>query len=98
MQKGLDKSSPISNIISMKTAISIPDKIFTEVEKVVKEDKFSRSKIITIALEEFLEKRKAKKLLDALNLVYSDAELPEELASREASKKNFIKNVIKEEY
>ena len=82
----------------MKTAISIPDKIFKEVEKIAKENHYSRSEVFVIAIREYLEKRKSKKLLDALNEAYSAAESPEEYTVREEGKKLHSKTVRKERY
>jgi len=83
----------------MKTAVSIPDNVFKEVEKVAKEYNRSRSEVVVIALKEFLEKLKSKKLLDALNKAYSDVEeFSEEKTLREKSKKYYAKKVLKEKY
>ena len=83
----------------MKTAVSIPDDIFREVEKVAKEHNYSRSEVFAIALREFLEKLKSQNLLDTLNKVYSEAEeFSEEKTLREKSKKYYAKKVLKEKY
>ena len=82
----------------MKTAISIPDKILKEVEKIAKENHYTRSEVFVIAVREYLEKRKSKKLLDALNEAYSAAESPEEYTVREEGKKLHSKTVRKERY
>jgi metal-responsive CopG/Arc/MetJ family transcriptional regulator len=82
----------------MKTAISIPDKIFKEVEKIAKENHYSRSEVFVTAIREYLEKRKSKKLLDALNETYSAAESTEEYTVREKGKKRYGKTVRKERY
>jgi Arc/MetJ-type ribon-helix-helix transcriptional regulator len=42
----------------MKAAISIPDPLFKEAQTAVKELGISRSKLIRIALEEFLKRRR----------------------------------------
>jgi metal-responsive CopG/Arc/MetJ family transcriptional regulator len=79
----------------MKTALSIPDEIFKEVEKFAKEHHFSRSEVFVIAVKEFLKKLASKKLLDALNNAYSDVESPEEKTLRVKSKKYYINRVLK---
>jgi metal-responsive CopG/Arc/MetJ family transcriptional regulator len=79
----------------MKTALSIPDEIFREVEKFAKEHHFSRSEVFVIAVKEFLKKLESKKLLDALNNAYSDVESPEEKTLRVKSKKYYINRVLK---
>ena len=82
----------------MTTAVSIPDEVFKEVDKTAKEFNYSRSELFTIAVKEFLEKIKSKKLLDALNKAYSEVESPEEITLRQKSKKYYAKKVLKETY
>lgn len=82
----------------MKTAISIPDEIFKEVEKFAKEHNYSRSEVFVIALQEFLKKLESRKLLEALNDAYSVAETPEEKSIREKGKKYYAKKVLKSKY
>ncbi len=81
----------------MKTAISLPNEIFKEVEKFSKEHQYSRSEVFAMAVKEFLEKRKSKELLNVLNEVYSESESPEEITVREKGKRYFTKNILKEE-
>ncbi len=82
----------------MKTAISIPDQLFKEVEKFAQEHNYSRSEVFVIAIKDFLEKLQSKKLLEAINRAYSDVELQEEKTIREESKKHYSKRVLKEKY
>ena len=79
----------------MKTALSIPDEIFREVEKFAEEHHYSRSEVSVIAVKEFLKKLESKKLFDALNNAYSDIESPEEKILREKSKKYYIGRVLR---
>ena len=44
----------------MKTAISVPDEMFKEIEEVTKECDCSRSQVFVMAAREFLERRKSK--------------------------------------
>ncbi len=80
----------------MKTAISLPNKIFEEVEKFSKEHQYSRSKVFAMAVKEFLEKKKTEEVLNALNEVYSEAETPEEITVREKGKRYFARKILKE--
>lgn len=82
----------------MKTAISIPDDVFKEVEQTAREYNYSRSELFTIAVKEFLEKIKSRKLLDALNDVYSEQETTEETALRQKSKRHYARRLLKEPY
>jgi metal-responsive CopG/Arc/MetJ family transcriptional regulator len=79
----------------MKTAISIPDEIFEEVDKFSKEHRTSRSEVFAMAVKDFLEKLKSKELLDALNEAYSEPESREETTVRERSKKYYRKKIVK---
>lgn len=81
----------------MKVAISIQDEIFKEVESTAKQLHCSRSEVFSMAVKEFLEKMKSKKLLKALNEAYSEEETPEETGVREAAKKLYAR-VPKEKY
>lgn len=82
----------------MKTAISIPDDIFKEIDKTAKEYNYSRSEIFTLAVKEFLEKIKSRKLLDAINEAYSEPESAEETSLRQKSKKYYSRKILKESY
>ncbi len=80
----------------MKTAISIPEDILEEAEKIAKEQHFSRSALFTIAVREYIDRIKSKRLLDALNETYSGAESPEDADLRQKSKKYYSRKVLKE--
>ncbi|MCL4457078.1 MAG: ribbon-helix-helix domain-containing protein [Nitrospirae bacterium] len=82
----------------MKTAISVPDELFKEVEDFAAKHKYSRSEVFVIAVKDFLKRLESRKLLDALNAAYSEEETPEEKALREAGKKRYVKTVLKEKY
>ncbi|MGE5174524.1 MAG: CopG family ribbon-helix-helix protein [Betaproteobacteria bacterium] len=73
----------------MKTAISVPDEVFREVEKVAKERHSSRSEVIVTAVKEYLERRKSSALLSALNQAYGTAETTEEYEVRKKAKKRY---------
>ncbi len=80
----------------MKTAISVPDDVFREVEKVAKERHSSRSEVIVAALREYLERRKSRELLNALNEAYGTAETTEEYEVRKKAKKRYGRALRKE--
>ena len=82
----------------MKTAISMPDEIFNEVNKFAKEHNYSRSEVFVIAIQDFLKKEEARKLLEALNEVYSEIETSEERTLREKTRKYYSKKVLREKY
>lgn len=82
----------------MKTAISIPDEIFREVEEFAKEHKYSRSEVFAIAAKDFLERLKSRELLKTLDKLYSDIETPEDAKLRKRALKHYAKRVLKEPY
>jgi metal-responsive CopG/Arc/MetJ family transcriptional regulator len=51
----------------MKTAISLPDPLFEEVEAAAKDLGMSRSKLIQTALEEFLKRRREDAITESIN-------------------------------
>jgi metal-responsive CopG/Arc/MetJ family transcriptional regulator len=94
MNKSIDNGIIISHTICMKTAISVPDHIFEEVDKLARESKTSRSQIFCIAVEEYLTKIKARKVLEALNSVYADEETAEEKLLRAKTKEYYERKVL----
>jgi metal-responsive CopG/Arc/MetJ family transcriptional regulator len=80
----------------MKTAISVPDDIFQEVDKLAKDHNCSRSEVFVIAVKQYLEKLKSQEILAALNMTYSEQESLEERSFRKKSKRHFSKKVLKE--
>ncbi len=85
-----------SNTIGMKTAISIPDDLFKEVDKLAKEKKTSRSRIFCKAVEHYLEKTKSQRLLKELNIAYAQEDSPEEKRRRKKSAEYYKNKVLKE--
>jgi len=57
---------------SVKTAISLEESLFNQVEVLAKEMKLPRSRLFTLAIEEFLHRRRNKELLESLNAAYGD--------------------------
>jgi metal-responsive CopG/Arc/MetJ family transcriptional regulator len=52
---------------TVKTAISLEDSLFKEVEALAKKMKVSRSRLFALALEEFLRRHQNQQLLEQLN-------------------------------
>ncbi len=55
----------------MKTAISIPDPIFAEAERVSQRLGLSRSRLYTIAIEKLLKSHRTKGVREALDALYA---------------------------
>lgn len=58
----------------MKTAVSLPDSLFAEGEKLAKKLKITRSDLYQEALANYLEYHNDKQLLERLNQVYANNE------------------------
>lgn len=54
----------------MKTAISIPDKIFTAAEKTAKRLGISRSELYATAVRDYVQSHVAEEITEKLNQVY----------------------------
>jgi metal-responsive CopG/Arc/MetJ family transcriptional regulator len=55
----------------VKTAISIPDRVFRAAERAAKRQKVSRSRFYTQAVEAYLKRQSDKRITEALNAVYA---------------------------
>ncbi|MDJ0729032.1 MAG: hypothetical protein QNJ33_03480 [Crocosphaera sp.] len=56
----------------MKTAISIPDNIFTEAEELAKKLQISRSELYTLAITAYLKNSLSSQITEKLDQVYQD--------------------------
>ena len=85
MNKSIDNSEIYSHTHGMKIAISIPDHLCEEVSRLAKRNKTSRSQIFRTAVEEYLERLRAHKLLEDLNSAYAQEETLSEKLLRKKS-------------
>jgi metal-responsive CopG/Arc/MetJ family transcriptional regulator len=56
----------------MRTAVSIPDDVYSEAEELLRRLKLSRSELYAAALREFLARHSDDTVTAALNRVYDD--------------------------
>jgi len=56
----------------MKTAISLPDRLYTDAEKTAKAMGVPRSRLYAIALEEFIKRHKKERITKQLDELYAD--------------------------
>lgn len=63
----------------MKTAISIPDKIFESAEKMAKRLGVSRSELYVSAIQEYLARHTDEHVTEELNNIYSDTKAENQL-------------------
>lgn len=62
----------------MKTAISLEDELLMKADRTARQMGISRSRLLSLALESYLRKRRNKETLDQLNRVYAGEPGPEE--------------------
>ena len=65
---------------NVKTAISIPQPLFEQVEALTREMPISRSRLFVLAVEDFMHHYENERLLERLNAAYTDAPEPDERA------------------
>ena len=65
---------------NIKTAISMEEPLFEEIEALAEELEVSRSHLFALAAREFIQRHKSQKLFDALNAAYGDLPDPSEKA------------------
>jgi len=58
---------------NIKTAISIQENLFEQVDALARELEISRSRVFALAVEEFIQRYQNKQLLADLNQAYADA-------------------------
>jgi len=73
--------------IGMKTAVSVPDKIFKEAEHYARLMGKSRSALYSEALTEYLASHSPDSVTDALNEVCRELDTPQNEFSRTASRR-----------
>ena len=56
----------------MKTAVSLPDPVFHEAERLAKRLRVPRSRLYATAIASFVEQHRRKGITEALNEVYGD--------------------------
>ena len=71
----------------MKTAISIPDEVFEEAERLAAELKTSRSQLYSRALREFVARHAPDRMTEAMNRVVDEAGNEIDDFSRRASRR-----------
>jgi metal-responsive CopG/Arc/MetJ family transcriptional regulator len=55
----------------VKTAISLQKQLFESAEELARSMKVSRSRLFVLALQDYIERRQNRRLLDRLNAVYA---------------------------
>jgi metal-responsive CopG/Arc/MetJ family transcriptional regulator len=68
----------------VKTAVSLPDSLFNTVESLARSMNLTRSRLVSLALEEFIRRQEDKSLLESINAAYADGPDPSEQALLDA--------------
>jgi metal-responsive CopG/Arc/MetJ family transcriptional regulator len=71
----------------MKIAISVPDDIFKEAERLARKTKRSRSELYSLALKEFLARHSPEQITEAMNNALAEIDEGAEEFTREAARK-----------
>ena len=57
---------------NIKTAISLQPDLFKQIDTLAKEMQVSRSRLVALAAEEFIQRHQNRRLLEAINDAYND--------------------------
>ena len=76
---------------NVKTAISLEQNLFLRAEEFAHSQNLSRSRVVALALEDYLRRQENSALLEKINAAYDDTPDPEEEKSLTASQRAFRK-------
>lgn len=76
----------------MKTAISLDGQLLKEADQTARDLGLSRSRLFSLALENYLRQRRQEQLLDQLNQAYSNEPNPAEAPNLKAKFRSTIKD------
>ena len=65
---------------NVKTAISIQQSLFEQVDALAREMHISRSRLFALAVEDFMHRYDSQRLLERINAAYADTPAPDEQA------------------
>lgn len=71
----------------MKTAVSVPDRVYAKAERLAKHLGTSRSELYRRALEEYIARHAPDEVTDALNKVAAEVDTRVDPAFRESSRR-----------
>ena len=73
----------------MKTAVSIPDHVFSEAEQLARRLGISRSRLYARALDEFVSHHAPDRLTEAMNAAVDAIRTPDDVFRKEAGRRIF---------
>ena len=74
---------------NVKTAISLEQNLFLRAEEFAHSQKLSRSRVVALALEDYLRRQENLALLERINASYDDAPDPDEERHLKATQRSF---------
>ncbi len=83
---------------TVKTAISMPERLFEELEAAAKEMQVSRSQVFALAVKKFLRERENRRILEQLNRVYGEEPDEEERKLTKAMKTRLRRVIEREDW
>ncbi|MEA1921424.1 MAG: CopG family transcriptional regulator [Pseudomonadota bacterium] len=83
---------------SIKTAISMQEELFKEVNKLASELHVSRSRLFVMAVQDFIEKKKSHDLLSQINNAFNDHPDSEEIKIQSKMRKKQARKLEKESW
>jgi len=81
---------------SVKTAISLQEDLFKEVNMLASELHVSRSKLFVMAVQDFIKKEESKNLLSQINNAFSDAPNKDEIKVQSKMRRKQAQNLKRE--
>jgi len=82
----------------VKTAISLEENLFNQINQLASDMHVSRSKLVTLAIKDYLKKQENRKLLAQLNAAYNDSPNDEEKSISQAMRSKQRKIVEQESW
>ena len=93
-EHGIDNvytNSYTNGMSTVKTAISLEQSLFQRADQHAASLKISRSRVIALALEDYLHRQENLTLLEEINTAYDDAPDPDEERRLKAAQRSFSK-------
>lgn len=82
----------------VKTAISIDEQLLEETGNIAQELAIPRSQVVSLALEDFIQRYRNKQLLDQINEAYSDSPDEDEIGTMKVIRSQRRKQMRNEEW
>ncbi|HEY0603909.1 MAG TPA: CopG family transcriptional regulator [Herpetosiphonaceae bacterium] len=82
---------------TIKTAISLQDSLFEQVEGLARDMNVSRSQLVALALEEFVRRHQNQQLLESINRAYESTAEPDD-PDRTSARRQHHRRMVEEEW